>query len=67
MFFVKIVNSEIYNQINVIGNERLSVETILMFSGLKLGEDINESDLNLSIKIKVEKAVKNKSDNTYEL
>ena len=50
LFFVKIVNSEIYNQINVIGNERLSVETILMFSDLKIGEDIDNKDLNSAIK-----------------
>ena len=44
------VNAKVYEEIIVVGNERLSVETILMFSGLKLGQDINESDLNLSIK-----------------
>ena len=44
------VNAKVYDEIIVVGNERLSVETILMFSGLKLGQDINESDLNLSIK-----------------
>ena len=38
------------NQINVIGNERLSVETIIMFSGLNLKEEINSDKLNISLK-----------------
>ncbi len=50
LFSIKVVNSEIYNQINIKGNERLSVETIVMFSGLKIGEEINDSDLNNAIK-----------------
>ena len=33
-------NAQIYNEIKVSGNERLSVETIIMFSGLKIGKDI---------------------------
>ncbi len=43
-------NAQIYNEIKVSGNERLSVETIIMFSGLKIGKDINDKDINLSIK-----------------
>ncbi len=43
-------NSKIYEEIKVSGNERLSVETIIMFSGLKIGDDIDNNDLNLSIK-----------------
>ena len=43
-------NAQIYEEIRVNGNERLSVETIIMFSGLKIGEDIKNKDINLSIK-----------------
>ena len=50
LFCIKIVNSEIYNQINIKGNERLSVETIVMFSGLKIGVDISNENLNDAIK-----------------
>ena len=42
--------SKIYEEIKVVGNERLSVETIIMFSGLKINEDINTEALNNSIK-----------------
>ena len=49
-FSIKIVHSEIYNQINIKGNERLSVETIVMFSGLKIGDEISKIDLNNAIK-----------------
>ncbi len=44
------LKAEIYEEIKVNGNERLSVETIIMFSGLKVGEDIENKDINLSIK-----------------
>ena len=43
-------NTQIYQEIKIVGNERLSVETIIMFSGLKIGEEISNEDLNLSIK-----------------
>ena len=42
--------SEIYKDLKVEGNERLSVETILMFSELNIKKDINKEDLNESIK-----------------
>ena len=44
------LNAQTYDVIKVTGNERLSVETILMFSGLKIGEDLKDTDINLSIK-----------------
>ncbi len=43
-------HAKIYNEIIITGNKRLSVETILMFSGLKTNTDLTENDLNLSIK-----------------
>ena len=53
IFFVisnSLASAKIYKEIRVSGNERLSVETIIMFSGLKTGEEIKNKDLNLSIK-----------------
>ena len=44
------LKAEKYEAINVTGNKRLSVETILMFSGLKTGVDIKINDLNIAIK-----------------
>ncbi len=50
LFFFSNSNAEIYKEIKVEGNERLSVETIIMFSGLNLSDDISINDLNSSIK-----------------
>ena len=36
---LSIAKSEIYSEINVTGNERISIETVIMFSGLKTGID----------------------------
>ena len=44
------LNAKIYKEIKVKGNERLSVETILMFSGLNIQNNIGENELNISIK-----------------
>ena len=44
------IKADIYNEIRILGNERLSVETIIMFSELKTGIEINKEDLNNSIK-----------------
>ncbi len=43
-------NAEIYNSIKIEGNQRLSVETIIMFSGLDIKQNIEVSDLNISLK-----------------
>ena len=48
--FFSVSNAEIYKEIKVVGNERLSVETVIMFSGLNLSDDLTINDLNLSIK-----------------
>ena len=42
--------SEIYSEINVTGNERISIETVIMFSGLKTGVDLNVNQINDAIK-----------------
>ena len=50
IFNIGNVYSQIYNEIKIEGNDRLSVETIIMFSGLETGLDITSDDLNNSIK-----------------
>ena len=42
--------AQTYNEIIVTGNKRLSVETVLMFSGLKTNIELDENDLNSAIK-----------------
>ena len=50
LFSFSVSNSEVYEEIEVQGNERLSVETVIMFSGLNLSDDLTINDLNSSIK-----------------
>ncbi len=45
-----ICNSEIVKIIDVDGNKRISNQTIILFSELKIGTDITEDDVNTSIK-----------------
>ena len=47
---IPIANAQVYNDIKVSGNKRLSIETVLMFSGLKAKSEINLDDLNIAIK-----------------
>ena len=44
------LKAEIYKEIKVSGNKRLSVETIIMFSELNTGINLESNDLNLAIK-----------------
>ena len=46
----KISYSEIVNKIEIIGNERISKETIKMFSKINIGDNINENDANEILK-----------------
>ena len=48
--FYKFSYSEIINQINVKGNERLADETIILFSELNINDNINSNDLNSALK-----------------
>ena len=50
LFTITNAKAEIYDEIIVKGNDRLSVETIIMFSGLKIKSDINDDKLNISLK-----------------
>ena len=53
IFFLTLINvskAKIYKDIVVSGNERLSIETILMFAGLKTNLNLDDQDLNKAIK-----------------
>ena len=41
--------AEIINQINIYGNNRISDETIIMFSKLNISDNINETELNRAL------------------
>ena len=44
------LNSEVIKEIKVINNERISKETIQIFSNIKVGEDYDQNDLNRILK-----------------
>ncbi len=45
-----ILKAEIVNKIDVEGNNRISSETIKMFSGVSVNDDLNDNDLNKILK-----------------
>ena len=49
IFFVTVAKSsaEVVNDIKILNNERISKETVLVFSKIELGKDYSENDLNL--------------------
>ena len=49
-FFNNNSYSEVINKIDVTGNERISLETIVVFGDVALGKDYSTSDVNLLIK-----------------
>ena len=48
--FFNLVKAEVINKIEVTGNERISDETIILFSGVKIDQNINQNYLNNIIK-----------------
>ena len=53
IFFFSKINfafSESINEIKIFGNERLSKETIVLFSEIEVDKDLNVNDLNAAIK-----------------
>ena len=46
----KIAYAEIIKEFNIKGNDRVSNETIIMFSKLNIGNNVNTTDLNNSLK-----------------
>ena len=50
IFFLSFSFGEIVKEIKVNGNERITDEIISMFSGIELGQDVKNSDINNVIK-----------------
>ncbi len=50
IFFINYSYSDAIKKIIINGNERVSDETVVMFSKLNIGQDIDENDLNNSLK-----------------
>ena len=48
--FILPVNSEVIKDIKVINNDRISKETIQIFSDIKIGDDYDQNDLNKILK-----------------
>ena len=44
------VNSEIIKKFEIKGNDRVSNQTIVIFSNLKIGDDVNQNNLNNALK-----------------
>ena len=50
LFFVNYSYSDVIKSIEIKGNDRIADETIIMFSSLKIGQKIDEDELNNSLK-----------------
>tara|TARA_B110000003_G_scaffold140681_1_gene142268 strand:- start:818 stop:3058 length:2241 start_codon:yes stop_codon:yes gene_type:complete len=48
--FLNFANSKVIENIIIVGNDRISDETVLMFSQVKIKENINDKKLNLILK-----------------
>ena len=48
--FTSSSSSEIIKKFSILGNERVADETIIMFSNLKIGEQISQNKLNKALK-----------------
>ena len=48
--FSQIVFSEIFNDFKIIGNERVSKQTIINFTEINVNDDLNQEDLNNVLK-----------------
>ena len=49
-FYFNILNAEVIKKINIEGNERVTDETVLMFSNLEVGSNYNQDILNQALK-----------------
>ena len=50
VFFISNSYSEIVNEVQIEGNERITKETIVIFGDIKVGFDYESNDINLLIK-----------------
>jgi outer membrane protein insertion porin family len=49
-FFTTFASAEVVNNIQIIGNDRITKETIVMFSGLSVNDNIESTDVNNILK-----------------
>ena len=50
IFSFNLAFSEIIKEFNVVGNDRVSDETVIMFSNLNIGQNVDMNTLNASLK-----------------
>jgi outer membrane protein insertion porin family len=50
IFLISLAFSEVISDFQINGNKRLSDNSVILFSGVKLGEDLNKNDLNEILK-----------------
>ena len=50
LIFTSLLRAEIVTEIDVVGNKRISSETIKMFANVSLNDDLSENDLNIILK-----------------
>ena len=50
LFFINIAYSEVVEKVEVVGNKRISIETIVIFGDIAVGKDYESSDINSLIK-----------------
>ena len=49
--FTSVLRAEIIDEINIEGNQRISTDTIKMFSSVSVKDDLSENDLNPVISV----------------
>ena len=50
LFYFSLVSAEIIKKIEIVGNDRIPDETIVMFSKVKVNDDINQNEINNILK-----------------
>ena len=50
LIFTSLPRAEIVTEIDIVGNKRISSETIKMFANVSLNDDLSENDLNIILK-----------------
>ena len=50
IFYTSFVNANVINKININGNDRISKQTIILFSDIQLNENITDDKLNQILK-----------------
>ena len=50
LMVTSVLKAEVVDKINIDGNQRISTETIKMFAGVSIGDDLSENDLNNVLK-----------------